>query len=147
MFKAIQRAWKANYPLLNIIKLMTDKPILYKVLVAGNSPQETKFKWSLPTKLADGNWVPGEWHEIKGELGMCHNGLHLTAFPHYWHDQYFNKANEDLLEVWIAEYEGEVTGDMMDNKVCVRKARLVKPAPRDILTMCRVHSEQYRGRY
>lgn len=141
------KAWKNNYPLLNIVKIMTGKPIYYKVLLAGASPQEKSFKWSLPTKLADGSWKPGEWHEIDGDLNMCHNGFHLTALPHYWHNQYFSKGNEDLLEVWIAEYEGEVKDINDDNKICVRKARLVKPAPRDILTMCRVYSEQERGRY
>lgn len=146
MFKAIKRAWKAEYPLLTIIKIMINEPIYYKVLVAGASPQEKGFKWSLPVKQADGSWTPGEWHEVDGQLGLCHNGFHLTAIPHYWHDQYFNKQNEDLLEVWVAEWDKEMVVDSEGTKVCVRKARLVRPASRDILTLCRVHSEKYSGR-
>lgn len=65
----------------------------------------------------EGHWSePGEWLEVKGGLIPCENGLHLCR-------------RDDLVdwlgtEIWEAEYEGDRIN--FDNKIVVRKARLVR---------------------
>ena len=64
-----------------------------------------------------GTWKLGEWKEVKGMLVMCENGLHLC------------NGEEQLLN-WLytvictAEYEGERLDG--DNKICVRRARVIR---------------------
>jgi len=64
-----------------------------------------------------GQWpMPGEWLEAEGELIPCENGLHLCR-------------KNDLIhwlgpEIWTAEYKGERVDS--DNKIVVRKSRLIK---------------------
>ncbi|MBK9272828.1 MAG: hypothetical protein IPM48_14680 [Saprospiraceae bacterium] len=53
---------------------------LYKILVDGRSCHGGDLKWSLPTKKGN-KWIPGEWHEVKGDLKICERGLHLTKKP------------------------------------------------------------------
>jgi hypothetical protein len=68
-----------------------------------------------------GAWpAPGEWLAVDGPLVLCENGLHLCRA-------------KDLVhwlgpEIWEAEYEGEVVEG--DDKVVVRKARLVRKCER-----------------
>jgi len=83
----------------------------YKVLKNGKSLKGGSLEWSLPE---DGK--PGEWHEVKGVLSLCDNGLHITKTPIVWW--------EDGAECFEVEWAGDKIGD--DNKAVVRKCRLVR---------------------
>jgi hypothetical protein len=89
---------------------------LFKVLdIDGACLHGGKGKWSLPSQ-DNRTWVPGDWRTVEGELIPCKNGLHLCG-------------PEDLLgwmgpAVYEVEYEGEII--VTDNKVVVRKARLLR---------------------
>lgn len=83
----------------------------YKVLMNGKSFHGGSLEWSLPK-----GDKPGEWHESKGVLSLCDNGLHVTKTPAAW---------------WAdgAEcFEVEWAGDKIDvgNKAVVKKCRLVR---------------------
>ena len=92
--------------------------ILFKVLnVNGKSCHGGNFKYSLPVKTEAGEWTPGKWHEVKGDLEMCGVGFHLTTSPLRW------IAKQARL--FVAEYSGAfVLG--RDDKSCFRKVRLVR---------------------
>lgn len=95
---------------------------LYKLLRNGKS-RDGQYKWSLPKKKGTA-WVPGEWHEVTGELVQCHNGLHLTSVP----SAYLGFTNPERPEVYEAETEGEVTDGRTD-EIAARKVRLVRRLP------------------
>lgn len=52
---------------------------LYKILVDGCSchNSQNKMAWDLPEGKR-----PGKWHEVKGYIIPCENGLHLTDYDH-----------------------------------------------------------------
>ena len=83
----------------------------YKVLMNGKSLHGGSLEWSLPK-----GDKPGEWHEVKGVLSLCDNGLHITKTPIVWW--------EDGAECFEVEWAGDKIGD--DNKAVVRKCRLVR---------------------
>lgn len=85
---------------------------LYKILENGKSCHGGSLEWSLP------NGHPSDWQEIKGNLSMCSNGIHLTDKPSKWF-----RWNCSIFE---AEYKGEILWDKNESKCCVRKARLLK---------------------
>src|SRR4030095_6181599 len=88
----------------------------------GNSIHGGTMKWSLP------NVVPGEWHEVKGKIKCCSNGLHFTCEPAKW-------VQKDC-RFFIAEIdfsESDFKNDESDNKICVRKGRLIREATSDDL--------------
>ena len=92
--------------------------MLYKVLNEdGSCCHGGSGSWSLPTKLLDGSWEPGEWREVEGKLIACQNGLHGCD-------------GETQLPEWLGplicemEYEGERID--ADNKIVVRRARLTR---------------------
>lgn len=90
---------------------------LYKVVSAeGKSLHGGDLQWSLPTKRKKGGW-----HEVKGALSMCNRGLHLTREPINW-------CKKDS-RVFEAEYRGEIVEESDSDKVCVRKARLLREVP------------------
>ena len=91
------------------------QPKLYKVLKDGRSCHGGDLAYSLPTRAADGSWVPGEWHRYEGDLRVCAAGFHLTPAPAEWW--------LDGAECYEAEYddEGAITSG---DKVCVRAVRL-----------------------
>ena len=86
---------------------------LYKILdqVDGSFNGGTGT-WHLPKNGDPGAWMP----EIEGDLEPCVRGYHLCSF-----DNLLEWAGPTLYE---AEYEGEIIS--CDNKVVVRKARLVR---------------------
>lgn len=65
-----------------------------------------------------GQWTPGEWREVEGDLVPCRNGLHLVEAR-----DLLNWLVQDGI-VWEAEYEGERVDDR--RKVVVRKARITR---------------------
>ena len=90
----------------------------YKVLKnTGECVNGGKGKWYLPTKRKDGTWQPGKWMPvIDGELVACRHGYHLCR-P----NDLIRWLNEAIFE---AEFEGECME--VDNKIVVRKARLIR---------------------
>jgi acyl CoA:acetate/3-ketoacid CoA transferase beta subunit len=93
-------------------------PTLYKVLDAeGRSCHNdaNPMQWSLPVE-----GKPGAWHEVKGKIRVCENGLHLTDDPARWF-----KYKCRIFEVEAEGVEGDFTDDN-DRKVVARKARLVR---------------------
>jgi hypothetical protein len=94
--------------------------MLYKILESGKSCHGGNLEWSLPKK--DGKkWIPGDWHEVKGNIEMCKSGIHLTDKPHKWYTW--------KCELFEAEADGVLDGGGDDAKCVCRKARLIKPVP------------------
>ena len=115
------------------MKPPTPMPPLYKVLVDGeskhfqtNANDPRHYRWSLPSKNDDGSWTPGDWHEVEGEVVLCHNGLHVTPEPLDWW--------LDGCVVYRVEAEG-IVGDPTDKredpqgrrKVAAKRVRLLYP--------------------
>jgi hypothetical protein len=92
----------------------------YKVLGPnGESIHGGSLSWSLPTVNEAGEWTPGEWHEVKGKVRCCSNGLHLTTAPVMW-------WRLDA-RVFLVEHEGDADTDgSADDKFAVRRARLIR---------------------
>ena len=88
----------------------------YKVLVDGQSVHGGNLTWSLPRQDESGNWLPGDWHEVKGDIVICENGLHLTTEPHRW--------MKWGAEIYVAEGDGDQDGGHGD-KTAFRRARLL----------------------
>ncbi len=84
--------------------------LAFKVLENGRSCHGGSLEWSLP------NGKPGEWHEVKGPVISCSNGLHLTTKPILWW-----RSGSTLYE---AEYEGDTS--VMEDKIAVRRCRLLR---------------------
>lgn len=98
--------------------------LYFKVLKDGLSPQRaqaanTTYRWSLPTRSAKG-WTPGAWHEVKGDVVLCGNGLHFTRNPAAWW--------VEGGQVFVAEPEGIADQDSGDQKLVARRLRLLRPA-------------------
>lgn len=87
--------------------------------------------------LTDGNsaiWGTGTWPEVgqwydlgedSGELESCYHGLHLTDENSLAYWLTFDGDSTEYFNIYEAEYEGEcIRSD--DNKIVVRKARLVR---------------------
>jgi hypothetical protein len=92
------------------------KPLLFKVLVNGQSCHGGTMTWSLPK---DGS--PGKWHESEVEPQVCSQGLHLTDSPANW---WKNGAT-----AYVVEAEG-VVGNLEDEgrKVAAKRVRLLREA-------------------
>ena len=90
----------------------------YKVLLDGKWFHGGDFQWSLPE-----NGKPGKWHSVEGDLKMCERGFHLTDNPQKWWDRNA-KCYED-------EYKDAL--EPQDDKICVRKVRLVRELTEDDL--------------
>lgn len=69
-------------------------------------------KWPLPKR-----WSPGEWRKVNRPLELCRNGLHLAKFTNYV--RWLSEA------CWIVETPDSMFLIDGDNKVCVRRARLI----------------------
>ena len=95
----------------------------YKVLLDGKSFHGGEFEWSLPK-----NGKPGKWHSVTGELMMCLHGLHLTDNPQKWWDR-----NAKCYEV---EYKDAL--EPAEDKICVRKVRLVRELTHDDLAKLQI---------
>ena len=93
---------------------------LYKVLDAGQSCDGGTHAWSLPTKLPDGTWTPGAWHQMPtgSRIQTCQSGFHLTTNPRAWW--------RIGRTVYLAESDGERATPQGD-KVACRKVRLLRP--------------------
>ena len=58
-------------------------PTYYKLLNADGSPSNGgKGKYSLPKKLDNGEWQPGEWTKKIKCLSLCAQGYHVVEFAH-----------------------------------------------------------------
>src|SRR5690606_34556654 len=102
--------------------------IYYKVTGPdGESIHGGDLRWSLP----DGD-TPGDWHAVEGRIAPCDRGLHLTCEPARWW--------QEGARCFVAEYEGEPLGDGAD-KICVRRARLVRELTRVELASVHVYLE------
>ena len=97
-----------------------ETPKLYKVLLNGASCHGGSLQWPLPTKNEDGTWIPGAWTEVTGPLALCENGLYLASQPTMWY--------VEGSTLYAAEYDGDLVGDTVSDKVCVRRVRLVSEA-------------------
>jgi hypothetical protein len=99
-----------------IARVSAAGPKLFKVLVEGHGTHRPMM-YSLPKTDA-----PGDWHEVKGTLELCHNGLHLTSYPAAWW--------KTGAKVYLAEVDGETIGDHTtgDRKCAARKVRLLREA-------------------
>ena len=95
----------------------------YKVLLDGKSFHGGGFEWSLPK-----NGKPGKWHSVVGDLRMCLHGFHLTDNPQKWWDR-----NAKCYEV---EYKDALQPN--EDKICVRKVRLVKELTHDDLAKLQI---------
>ena len=95
----------------------------YKVLLNGESFHGGSMKWSLP----DGN-IPGEWHEVYGDLRFCSQGLHVTNDPAHW----FSLG----ARVYLTECEGLVKKE--HDKACFRRVRLLRELDNDELRELRI---------
>ena len=95
----------------------------YKVLLDGKSFHGGGFEWSMPK-----NGKPGKWHSVKGDLKMCERGFHLTDNPQNWWDR-----NAKCYEV---EYKDAL--EPKDDKICVRKVRLVRELTEDDLVRLQI---------
>ena len=94
---------------------------LYKVLKGGKSCHGGDLKWSLPRGKN-----PGDWHEVRGNVALCHTGLHLTPNPAKW---WMSGAT-----AYLAEVDGEMVGDpITDDKVAVKRCRLIRKLSRSEL--------------
>jgi hypothetical protein len=85
----------------------------FKVLLNGQSCHGGTLAWNLP------NGKPGKWHEHTGALRICQSGFHLTSDPIRWW-----KPDSKVFEVEVADDTSTVPTE--DDKVCVRKCRLVR---------------------
>ena len=91
---------------------------LYKILVDQKSCHGGDLVWDLPKKVK-GKWVPGQWHEISGDLKICHTGLHLTTQPFDWYK-------------WgcvCYEAEAREIVEWQEDKCVAHKVRLLKEVP------------------
>ena len=105
---------------LNTALTHIDGKPLYKVLIDGKSCHGGNLEWSLSALQPDGSYLPGNWHEVEGEISVCNNGLHLTTNP--W----------GVWMKWTAtvyEAEGDGDSDTSEDKTAFRRARLLRPAP------------------
>lgn len=89
----------------------------YKVLREDGLAPVTRFKWSLPTRDA-----PGDWHEAAGPLVRCKNGLHLTSDP--W--QVESRGHLNGSRLFLAEFEGETDGPHHGHELVCRRVRLLR---------------------
>ena len=96
---------------------MNEKKKLYKVLVGGASCHGGDLRWSLPKREGE-TWMPGEWHEVEGDLERCSNGLHLTSDPARWW-----KPNCEIFLVEAEDFDGD---EDEDAKVVARRVRLLR---------------------
>jgi hypothetical protein len=96
------------------------EPLYFKVLVNGRSFHKSYMAYSLPTMGDDGTIIPGEWHTVEGALKVCSWGLHVTSDPKEWW--------ADGATAYVVEYGG--FGGRRDDKICVRKLRLLREATR-----------------
>lgn len=104
---------------------------LYKVLEDGRSCSGGHLSWSVPTQDESGEWQPGDWHEVEGELQLCKRGLHLTWDPAQWYAQ-----GRDVYEC-EAERLGEETDDAA--KIVVGRARLTRRLSDEELAELRIY--------
>ena len=91
---------------------------LYKILVDGKSCHGGSLEWSLPKKVK-GKWIAGDWHETKGDLKICENGIHLTSERFKWYK-------------WgCTSYEAEAKEikEWQDDKCVCQSVRLLKEVP------------------
>ena len=95
----------------------------YKVLLDGKSFHGGDFEWSLPE-----NGKPGKWHSVKGDLKMCERGFHLTDNPPKWWDR--------TAKCYEVEYKDALAPQ--DDKICVRKVRLVRELTEDDLVRLQI---------
>ena len=95
----------------------------YKVLLDGKSFHGGEFEWSLPK-----NGKPGKWHSVVGDLRMCLHGFHLTDNPQKW-------WNRDA-KCYEVEYKDALQPN--EDKICVRKVRLVKELTHDDLAKLQI---------
>jgi hypothetical protein len=94
--------------------------MFYKVLGQnGESLHGGDLIWPLPTEGANGEWVPGAWVEVEGEIKACSNGLHLTTEPGNWY--------KPDCRIFIAEGEGDCASE--GDKTAFRRARLLREVP------------------
>ena len=97
--------------------MVLKRPTFYKVTTrkgyAPHLPSEVPiYKWSLPS-----GGKPGDWHEVKGDIRTCSNGLHLTTDPMRWLKPGYR--------IFVAEHSGMV-GQARDDKQAFQKVRLVR---------------------
>lgn len=110
--------------------------IYFKVLSrGGGSCHGGRLRWSLPNRRAGG------WHciDYAKELMMCHVGLHVTDRPLMWLG-----AGRKRRRIFICEVsEQRVTRDCwnhsMGDKICVRRARLLREIPNSLYAVVREH--------
>jgi len=97
---------------------MSDMKRYFKVLDEnGRSYRGGDATWSLPTRDADGTWIPGEWMPcVAGELYPCVNGYHVVT-P----DQLVRWLGPRIFEVEIGP---EIEQDR--DKSVVRTCRLLR---------------------
>jgi hypothetical protein len=105
----------------------------YKVLKDGKSFHDGNTPWPLPTQNGD-KWNPGEWMEIPAEqqIKICSVGLHLTNAPIKW---FAHGATAYHAE---HETEGMVSDD--EDKIAVRRARLIQPCTEEELNEFNIYT-------
>lgn len=99
--------------------------MLFKIVLKdGRAPHQNAYVWSLPTRQADGTWMPGAWHEESTEdARACVKGLHIASEPLYWRSQY-----HEPIDTYLVEVEGLVGDPVLDTKVIAARVRLLRLA-------------------
>ncbi|HEY9775150.1 MAG TPA: hypothetical protein V6C81_15400 [Planktothrix sp.] len=75
----------------------------YKVLdMFGQSPAASSVRWSLPRKLPNGSWSPGEWLDVQDTpvnayFQNTRRALHVSNVPQQW------RLGHDSVRVFEAE--------------------------------------------
>ena len=81
---------------------------LKALTLTGRSPLHGDTQWDLPTKGADGRWIPGAWQSVKGAVEYRANGLHVCGSLQirYWRGL-CKRLGKGRMRVWVVECEGQ----------------------------------------
>jgi len=93
-----------------------------KALSATTSPVHA-FEWSLPTQSESGEWIPGEWHAVKGRIKYRRNGLHLARPDQIeWWTKHLRGRK---LTAYVVEYDGQTSVGV--HGFAARRVRILRP--------------------
>jgi hypothetical protein len=97
-----------------------NRKTFYKAVNDAGRTHLTAFQWDMPRPGYNGP-VPGDWHDVEGELVMCRHGIHVCTADMVGH--WVQRGTNNL----IVEMDCPTTvfkGNSNDNKLITRKARV-----------------------
>lgn len=95
-----------------------------KVLTADGKSSMVHYQWPLPHRFKNGNWRPGRWVSVKGDLVQCHNGIHAAVPTIQGIRAWWTKSGDQL---WVIELDGVMDPLPKDSKLVARRGRLLRP--------------------